>query len=144
MDEMIALFRHLWSGSREPFNGTNYGFQDGVFDPLPVQGKDVQLLIGGRSDAALKRAGKHAAFWQTTTATPEMFPECVAKIRAEQPNGASVEVGTVMAFNGNVDEARASVRTWEAAGAQHLSVNFGPPDGRVERMQQFAREFQTR
>jgi hypothetical protein len=35
----------------------------------------------------------------------------------------------------------ATVRTWETAGAQHLSVNFGPAEGRLERMRTFARAF---
>src|SRR5579884_1347595 len=67
LDEAIALFRHLWSGSREPFAGRYYGYQDGVFAPLPLQGRDLPLLIGGRSEAALKRVAREAAIWQTTT-----------------------------------------------------------------------------
>jgi probable F420-dependent oxidoreductase len=140
MDEMIALFRHLWSGDRSRFEGRFYGFEDGVFDPLPAQGADLRLLIGGRSDAALARAGRHAAFWQTTTATAEMFPGLVEKIRAE-PNGQRVEVGTVCAFDGSLESVTTAVRTWENAGAQHLSVNFGPAEGRVDRMKVFARAF---
>jgi probable F420-dependent oxidoreductase len=140
MDEMIALFRHLWSGSHGPFEGRYYGFTDGVFDPVPVQGGQLALLIGGRSDAALRRAARHATIWQTTTAGPDLFPSVVAKLRAE-PGGDKVEVGTVYAFNGSIEDAQATVRTWEAAGAQHLSVNFGPADGRIERMQKFARAF---
>jgi probable F420-dependent oxidoreductase len=140
LDEMIALFRHLWSGNRGPFEGRFYGFTDGVFDPLPTQGGDLPLLIGGRSDAALARAGRHAAYWQTTTATPELFPTLVQKIRAE-PNGQRVEVGTVCAFNDSLESVTQAVRTWETAGAQHLSVNFGPADGRLERMRAFARAF---
>src|SRR3984893_11478360 len=58
IDEAIRLFRHLWSGSREPFVGRFYGFPDGVFDPLPIQGAQLPLLIGGRSDAALRRAAR--------------------------------------------------------------------------------------
>lgn len=140
MDEMIALFRHLWSGNRGPFEGRYYGFEDGVFEPLPPRGADLPLLIGGRSDAALKRAGQHAAFWQTTTATPELFPSLVEKIRAE-PNGQRVEVGTVCAFTDTLETVTEAVRTWEKAGAQHLSVNFGPAEGRLDRMRTFAREF---
>src|SRR6266851_2254965 len=97
MDEAIRLFRHLWSGSRDPFEGRFYGFADGVFDPLPTQREKLPLLIGGRSDAALRRAGREADIWQTTTLTPETFPGAVAKIRAE-PNGHRVEVGSVYAF----------------------------------------------
>jgi len=140
MDEMIALFRHLWSGNRGPFEGRYYGFADGVFEPLPTRGADLPLLIGGRSDAALARAGRHATFWQTTTATPELFPGLVAKIRAE-PSGHRVEVGTVCAFDDSLASITANVQTWEKAGAQHLSVNFGPADGRLERMRTFARAF---
>lgn len=140
MDEMIRLFRHLWSGTREAFAGRYYGYTDGVFDPLPTHGADLPLLIGGRSDAALRRAGRHARYWQTTTATPEMFPSLVEKIRAEA-DGQRVEVGTVGAFNDSIESVSETVRTWEKAGAQHLSVNFGPADGRLERMRTFAREF---
>jgi probable F420-dependent oxidoreductase len=140
MDEMIALFRHLWSGNRRPFEGRYYGFTDGVFEPLPARGADLPLLIGGRSDAALKRAGRHAAYWQTTTATPELFPSLVEKIRAES-NGHRVEVGTVCAFNDSLESVTRTIRTWEKAGAQHLSVNFGPAEGRLERMRTFASAF---
>jgi probable F420-dependent oxidoreductase len=140
MDEMIRLFRHLWSGSRAPFEGRFYAYQDGVFEPLPVQGADLALLIGGRSDAALRRAGQFGTYWQTTTATPEMFPSLVDKIRAAA-NGRDIEVGTVAAFTGSLEEVTAAVRTWERAGAQHLSVNFGPADGRLERMRTFAEAF---
>jgi|SRR5579864_3848868 len=140
MDEMIRLFRHLWSGDRGPFQGRFYAYQDGVFDPLPSRGADLPLLIGGRSDAALKRAGRYAAYWQTTTATPEMFPTLVDKIRAE-PAGQRVEVGTVCAFNDSLESVTETIKTWEKAGAQHLSVNFGPADGRLERMRTFARAF---
>jgi probable F420-dependent oxidoreductase len=142
LDEAIRLFRHLWSGSREPFEGRFYDFPDGVFDPLPVQRDRLPLLIGGRSDAALRRAGREADIWQTTTLTPETFPAAVAKIRAE-PNGQRVEVGSVYAFRDGLPAAHEAVQTWQAAGAQHLSINFGPADGRRERMQEFARAFDS-
>jgi probable F420-dependent oxidoreductase len=140
LDESIRLFRHLWSGSRTPFSGRYYAFDDGVFEPLPPQGASLPLLIGGRSDAALRRAGREANIWQTTTLTPETFPAAVSKIRSE-PRGAQVEVGTVYAFTEGLDAARRALDTWAQAGAQHLSINFGPREGRLERMQEFARVF---
>jgi alkanesulfonate monooxygenase SsuD/methylene tetrahydromethanopterin reductase-like flavin-dependent oxidoreductase (luciferase family) len=99
------------------------------------------LLIGGRSDAVFKRVARHAAMWQTTTATLDEFPNFVAKIRAE-PGGDSVEVGRVIAYTDSPEDMREAVKQWERAGAQHLSINFGPPEGRIERMRRFASEFQ--
>jgi alkanesulfonate monooxygenase SsuD/methylene tetrahydromethanopterin reductase-like flavin-dependent oxidoreductase (luciferase family) len=142
MEEMIHLFRHLWSGSTAPFKGEFYGYTDGVFDPLPPQGRDLPLLIGGRSDPVLKRVARHAAIWQTTSAGPELFPSLVQKIR-DEPGGERVEVGSVIGFRESLKEVRGAVREWERAGAQHLSVSFGPPEGRLERMEAFAKEFQV-
>ena len=127
-------------GRSEPFEGRFYGFEDGVTEPQPVRGADLPLLIGGRSPAALRRAAREASFWQTTTMTPETFPAAVAAIRAE-PRGAEVEVGSVYSCTEGIDAARRAVDAWTVAGAQHLSVSFGPFAGRLDRMREFARAF---
>lgn len=58
LDEAIDLWRHLWSGRREPFNGRFTTLTDFTFDPLPVQGPDILILSGGRSERALSRVGR--------------------------------------------------------------------------------------
>jgi probable F420-dependent oxidoreductase len=139
-EESLALFRHLWSGSSAVFEGRFYGYAGGLFDPLPAQGADLALMIGGRSDVVLKRVARHARFWQTTSIPPAEFPSYVAKIRAE-PGGEQVEVGATLGFDGDLRDAHQRLDEWTAAGAQHLSVNFGRAQGRTDRMQAFAREF---
>jgi len=143
LDESIRLFRHLWSGKHEPFEGKYYGFQDGVFEPLPPQGERLTLLIGGRSDAALRRAGRAADIWQTTTVGPDDFPTAITKIRAAA-NGRRVEVGTVYSLTEGLAAAHQAIDRWAQAGAEHLSINFGPAEGRLERMREFAQEFGVR
>lgn len=66
VDEAIALWRHLWSGSTEPFRGEHNTLEDFTFAPLPVQGADLPIWVGGRSARALRRTaeladGYHAA-----------------------------------------------------------------------------------
>lgn len=66
LDETIALWRHLWSGSQEPFEGEFHQLRDFTFDPLPPQGAELPLWCGGRADRILRRAavlcnGYHAA-----------------------------------------------------------------------------------
>lgn len=58
LDETIRLWRHLWSGSRDPFQGDFHQLTDFTFDPLPVQGDRIPVLSGGRSDRALARVGR--------------------------------------------------------------------------------------
>lgn len=66
LDEAVALWRHLWSGSREPFVGRFHRLEDFCFAPLPAQGAAIPILCGGRSGRALRRVveladGYHAA-----------------------------------------------------------------------------------
>lgn len=58
LDEAIAVWRHLWSGRQEPFEGRFHNLTDYAFDPLPVQGEDLLIVSGGRSDRALARVGR--------------------------------------------------------------------------------------
>lgn len=66
LDESIALWRHLWSGSTEPFHGEFHDLEDYTFKPLPPQGAGIPIWCGGRSGRALRRTveladGYHAA-----------------------------------------------------------------------------------
>lgn len=66
LDESIALWRHLWSGRTEPFEGRFHRLDSFVFQPLPAQGARLPIWSGGRSDAAIARAatltdGYHAS-----------------------------------------------------------------------------------
>ena len=56
LDETIRLWRHLWSGSTEPFRGRFHTIEDFAFGPLPVQ-EPLPIVIGGRAEPALRRAG---------------------------------------------------------------------------------------
>jgi len=66
VDETIRLWRHLWSGATEPFEGEFHQLTDFTFGPLPIQGAGLPVWAGGRSARALRRTaeladGYHAA-----------------------------------------------------------------------------------
>src|SRR3954452_23715866 len=48
LEETIGLWRHLWSGSGEPFAGRFHQLSDYVFGPLPAQRSSLPIWIGGR------------------------------------------------------------------------------------------------
>jgi probable F420-dependent oxidoreductase len=150
LDETIRLMRHLWSGDDSPFVGRFNHLENYSFAPLPPQGADIPILIGGRSDAALRRAATVGDAWQSSDQTPEQFrpmAETVKRLAGEQ--GRHVTVGTEVRYGtdwgarlsgDNPDELRAAVAAWRDAGCEHLSVGFRQLDMIVPHMELFARE----
>ncbi len=69
LDETIRLWRHLWSGATEPFRGRFHTIEDFVFGPLPVQAP-LPIVIGGRAEPALRRAGTLADGYHSSATGP--------------------------------------------------------------------------
>ncbi|HUZ40385.1 MAG TPA: LLM class flavin-dependent oxidoreductase [Acidimicrobiales bacterium] len=70
LDEAIALWRHLWSGSTEPFLGRFHRLENFSFAPLPVQGASLPIWCGGRSARALRRSVGLADGWHGAQTGP--------------------------------------------------------------------------
>lgn len=82
LSQAIRLWRHLWSGSTEPFAGRFHPLEDFVFNPLPPQGAELPIWIGGRTEPALRRAGRLADAYHSSAASPEEYAKRVPIIRA--------------------------------------------------------------
>ena len=136
-EEAIRLFRHLFGGEQGPFDGEFYGYAEGYFGPAPPQGGRLPIMLGGAADAALMRAARLADMWQATAMKPEQFRERAAFLRrhaGERP----VEVGARALLRGTTGEMREQAAVWEAAGADHIAISFGPLEGYAERMERLA------
>ncbi|HYM50425.1 MAG TPA: TIGR03619 family F420-dependent LLM class oxidoreductase [Candidatus Limnocylindrales bacterium] len=140
LDEAIALFRHLWSGSPGPFHGSFYAYEEGYFGPPPPQGARLPILIGGQSEAALNRAATLGDVWQSTGLSPDEFKPKAAWVR-DHARGRRVEIGARTTLDGRPDAVLARVRAFEAAGAEHVCAYFGKrPEDFVPGMRAFAHE----
>jgi len=142
LDETIRLWRHLWSGSSEPFPGRFHPLEDFVFGPLPVQGASLPIQVGGRAAAALRRAGALGDGYHASQASPASYAERVPVVRAAavaagrpEPRltarvrvqfGAATDSGYAM--RGTNAEIAAEVRAFESAGVSHLALAFGTTD----------------
>ena len=58
MDEMIEVMRLLWTGEMVEHHGRFFDFPPMQMSPPPTQ--RVPIVIGGQSDAALRRAARNA------------------------------------------------------------------------------------
>ena len=140
LDEAIRLFRHLWSGKPGPFEGQFYRYDEGYFGPPPPQREKLPIMIGGGSDAALKRAGTLGDVWQSTGLKPDEFGDRAEKVR-QFAQGRRVELGARTSLIGDPDALLAKVGAFQTAGAEHVCAYFGATvEDFVPGMRTFARE----
>jgi probable F420-dependent oxidoreductase len=79
-DEAIPLLRRLWSENDVRHEGTHFRFGPVSLDPKPVQAGGPAVWVGGRSPAAMRRAGRLGDGWVSTMTSPERFRENLARI----------------------------------------------------------------
>jgi len=140
LDEAIRLFRHFWSGAQAPFDGQFYRYDEGYFGPPPPQGEHLPILIGGASDAALRRAGTLGDVWQSTGLNPDDFGLRAEKVR-HFANGRRVELGARTTLDGDPATVLAKIKAFQKAGAEHVCAYFGATvEDFVPGMRTFARE----
>ncbi len=154
LDETIRLWRHLWSGSRAPFEGAFHQFRDYVFEPLPPQGEHVPIVVGGQSDAGMRRAGALGDAYQSTGAGPAEFERRIPLIReAAEKAGrpmprlmARLAIGTApagrYALSADPEKARADIDALAALGVEELALVFDEtePDRLAAGIERFDRE----
>ncbi|WP_433461397.1 TIGR03619 family F420-dependent LLM class oxidoreductase [Spirillospora sp. CA-128828] len=69
-EEFIAALRALWgggSGDAAEFHGEFYDIPPVTMDPRPLQSPGPPLLLGGASEGALRRAGRLADGWVSSS-----------------------------------------------------------------------------
>ena len=156
VDETIRLWRHLWSGSSEPFEGRFHSFHDFVFGPLPVQGGALPIVVGGASPAALRRAATLADGYQSTSTGPDGYERRIAQLReaaaaAERPAprlGARLRVqldrpaGSRYSLAGSVGDVAAELRRFGSLGVSEVALAFDEPsaDALLAAIERFDRE----
>jgi probable F420-dependent oxidoreductase len=80
-DEAIILMKKLWNEERVNFAGRFYSACDLSLFPRPYQQGGPPLWVGGRSEAALRRAGQLADGWLVSSVTPTEVATGIGKIR---------------------------------------------------------------
>ncbi len=81
LDEGIAILRKLWSESHVTHHGRFYDFDDVTIDPKPQDGP-LDIWIGGKSDAILKRTARLGDGWFPALTSPDEFKRDMDKLIA--------------------------------------------------------------
>ena len=92
VSEGIDAVRALWRDTPATFKGRFNRFEGVSIDPKPVQKPGPPIWIGGRSDAALARAGRQGEGWVSYVVQPERYAQSLDKIRsAAQQAGRALD-----------------------------------------------------
>lgn len=81
-DEGLRLIRELCTGEPVTFHGRFAEVTDLTLQPPPVQRPHPPLWIGGRREAAMRRAARFGDVWLPYMYTPEMLADSLTRIRA--------------------------------------------------------------
>jgi alkanesulfonate monooxygenase SsuD/methylene tetrahydromethanopterin reductase-like flavin-dependent oxidoreductase (luciferase family) len=77
MTEGLQILRELLTGRPVSFAGENFQLEEVAIQPAVA---DLPILIGGRSDAALRRTGRLGDGWVGIWTSPERFAAATARV----------------------------------------------------------------
>jgi alkanesulfonate monooxygenase SsuD/methylene tetrahydromethanopterin reductase-like flavin-dependent oxidoreductase (luciferase family) len=81
MDECLAVLRTLLTGAPTTFHGEFFDLDDAIVLPAPTE--PIPIIVGGRSDAAARRAGRLGDGWLGIWNSPRRYAEVVALVAEE-------------------------------------------------------------
>lgn len=129
VSEAIEVVRALWRDTPANFKGRFTAFEGVSIDPKPVQRPGPPIWIGGRSDAALARAGRQGDGWVSYVVTPERYRQSLEKIReaaalrGRSLDGFATAHLTFITLGRDYERARAA---WVARLSRRYAQDFGP------------------
>jgi len=80
-DEYLEIFKAISKGGEVGYEGQTYSFPPVFSSPGAVQRPHPPILIGGLSDAALRRVARLGTGWLAVTQGPVQLPERLAALK---------------------------------------------------------------
>ena len=152
MDECIAIIRGLTSGDYFEFHGSFYDIPKIKMTPAPTA--PLPILIGGHSDAALRRAARNDG-WMHGGGSAEELDALLAKLDAYRARGESVRRGDFQVHVISMDAYTADgVKRLEDNGVTDVIVGFRIPyvagpdteplDAKVRNLERYAEKVMSK
>jgi hypothetical protein len=122
MDEMIAILRGLLRGGFFRFDGECFHVES--IKMCPVPSRPVPLLIGGHSEAALRRAASLGDGWMHGGGEPQELARLLARLKAlREEHGRASEPFEVHVLSMDAYSLD-GIRRLEDAGVTDVVVGF--------------------
>jgi probable F420-dependent oxidoreductase len=124
VDEALDVCKRLWTEPEVAHDGEFFRFDAVAFEPKPVQRPWPPILVGGESDAALRRAARAGDGWIGMAHTFESAPRQIERLRALLDEyGRAADVDSFQICLGGPVDAPGDVDRWEELGVTRLIVS---------------------
>jgi probable F420-dependent oxidoreductase len=131
-DESLQIMRSLWTQEETTFAGKYFQLDKVRMQPKPFRDEGVTVHVGGRSDAALRRAARYGDAWISIWVSPRRMQEAREKIdewaAAEGRDGAKIGLGLQLWYAVEDDREAARARL-----ARRMEGFYRIPFDRFER-----------
>jgi len=122
LDEALAVCKRLWTEPEIAHDGEFFRFDAVAFEPKPVQKPWPPILVGGESDAALRRAARAGDGWIGMAHDFESVRAPIARLRQLLGDAGLSTDGFQICVGGPV-ESLDDVARWEDLGVTRLIVS---------------------
>lgn len=129
-DESLAVLRRLWTEDEVSFAGRHFVLDAVTVNPKPIG--SIPVYVGGRSEAAFRRAGRFGDGYTGIWLSPGRFAEAKERVReaAEAAGRDATGFSFGMQFWTSVGSTRDEARAWVGA---EMEAMYRLPFERFER-----------
>ncbi len=142
-DEYIAAMRALWSGPHAEFHGNFVDFDPATCSPRPING-DIPIIVGGDSEAALRRAVKIADGYFPGEGDAEALGKLLRRLEqtaeANDRDPKTIEISAI--FGAQMMDPANGVEQMASIGVDRIMVPaffFAGPEG-LDNLRKFAEQ----
>ncbi|MET0851224.1 MAG: TIGR03619 family F420-dependent LLM class oxidoreductase [Candidatus Rokuibacteriota bacterium] len=133
-DEVLAVFKALWTMDNPSFQGEHYRFADIGFAPKPVQKPHPPIWVGGDSPGAFRRVATLGDGWHATSKSPAELAAALPRLRAaaeaagRAPESIELSIRFVLRPEANERGSRQALvdelAGYKALGLSHVVLDF--------------------
>jgi alkanesulfonate monooxygenase SsuD/methylene tetrahydromethanopterin reductase-like flavin-dependent oxidoreductase (luciferase family) len=143
-DEQLEVFQRAWQDEHVSYAGEFYRFHDVSVTPKPVQKPGPPIVVGGNTDAALRRTVRYAQGWHGLSLLPDelrlvggRLQEMAREAGRSEPIPVSMLIGVRLtnepvelgmldeddrrsSVSGTPEQVVEQLRAYQRAGLEHL------------------------
>jgi probable F420-dependent oxidoreductase len=124
-DEMLQMFKQLWTEPVAEFHGEYYDLAPCHMDPKPVQKPHIPIIVGGHSQAGFRRAARYGNGWYGFQMDVEATAKVIVQLDAALKKEGRTREGFELVITPPYQVSADMVKAYEDLGVDNLVIHLG-------------------